>query len=99
MKLGYSGAQKMSVIRLEVGDVSNDVRERILKAVEDIRNAAAKFKNDNGEAKQTATVHPFPLKASVMKVAERAARASAQSESDEARKLHLMLPQPHSSIW
>ncbi len=89
----------MSVIRLEVGDISNDVRERILKAVEDIRNAATKYKNDSGEARQTATVHPFPLKESVLKVAERAARASAESESDESRKLHLMLPQPHSSIW
>jgi hypothetical protein len=87
----------MSVIRLEVGDVSNDVRERILKAVEDIRNAAAKYKNEGGEPKQTATVHQFPVKESVLKVAERAARA--QNEPGEPSKLHLMLPQPHSSIW
>jgi hypothetical protein len=37
---------KMSVIRLEVGDVSNDVRERILKAVECIRDAAARYRRE-----------------------------------------------------
>lgn len=88
----------MSVISLEIGDVSDDVRERILKAVEDIRGAAAKYKKEIGEAKQTATIHPFPLKASVMKVAERAALAHTEDESGKP-KLHLMLPQPHSSIW
>ena len=35
------------------GDVSNDVRERMLKAVEDIRKAAAKHQNESGDAKQT----------------------------------------------
>ena len=89
----------MSVIRLEVGDVNQDVRERILKAVEDIRNAATNYKNQGSETRPTATVHPFPVKASVMKVAERAARASAAGESAERAKLKLMLPTPHTSIW
>ncbi len=60
------------------------IRERILKAVEDVRKAAAKH-NEHGDAKPMASIHPFP------------AERSASTESPG--NLHLMLPEPHTSIW
>lgn len=89
----------MSVIRLDVGGVKLDVRERILKAVEDIRNAAAEYKSHGSGAPTTASIHTFPVRREVSKVAARSIGTSTPSESEKPAKLHLMLPQPHSSIW
>jgi hypothetical protein len=58
-------------------------RQRILKAVEDIRNAVAKL-DDHDQTAPTASVHQLRLK---------------RAESPSPSELHLMLPKPHTSIW
>ena len=62
------------------------MRQRILKAVEDVRAAAAR---QTDHAKPTASIHHLPAR-----------RNTPVSEPKLApSELHLMLPKPHRSIW
>ena len=69
--------------------VDQRVRERILKVVEDVRKAAVKHNANHGYL-PTASIHPFPAKS---------ATSQKPEQAESGRKLHLMLPKPHTSIW
>jgi hypothetical protein len=70
--------------------VDLNVRDRILKAVEDVRKAAAKQK-EAGEEPRVVSIQEF--RANNCRPALRAVPKETPS------KLNLMLPKPHTSIW